>query len=160
MKEKESNEEPEKEDGEEDSELYQIRLQRKEKEKRRRLTAAEKEQFKEDYKVWRDEREKRRAVEARRKAARADYDGLNYNTIIKNIYEEEAKWKRKREVPDPKAELFDSVGVLKLKVGELFRMMKKAKYTVVFTGAGISTSAGIADYNSGAHTNNKTGAGC
>ena len=47
MKEKESNEEPGKEDEkdevEEDSELFKIRLERKEKEKSRRLTEVEKE---------------------------------------------------------------------------------------------------------------------
>jgi len=39
-------------------------------------------------------------------------------------------------------------------------MIKNCNYFVTFTGAGLSTSAGIPDYRSGANTVLPTGAGC
>ena len=39
-------------------------------------------------------------------------------------------------------------------------MIKKSNHFVAFTGAGLSTGAGIPDYRSGANTVMKTGAGC
>ena len=39
-------------------------------------------------------------------------------------------------------------------------MIKNAQHFVAFTGAGLSTGAGIPDYRSGANTVMKTGAGC
>lgn len=39
-------------------------------------------------------------------------------------------------------------------------MINKSKYSVAFTGAGISTASGVPDYRSGADTILKTGAGC
>lgn len=43
-------------------------------------------------------------------------------------------------------EKFDSSSQLLAKVDELGNLMRSSNYTVVFTGAGISTSAGIADF--------------
>lgn len=39
-------------------------------------------------------------------------------------------------------------------------MVKNSKHFVAFTGAGLSTGAGIPDYRSGANTVLATGAGC
>ncbi|CAI5530197.1 unnamed protein product, partial [Closterium sp. Naga37s-1] len=43
-------------------------------------------------------------------------------------------------------ELFDPPDVLATKVKELARLLKTSRYAMVYTGAGISTSAGIPDY--------------
>lgn len=58
-----------------------------------------------------------------------------------------------------KEEIFDSLDVLEMKVEKLAEMIKNAAHFVVFTGAGISTTAGIKDYRSGANTILPTGAG-
>ncbi len=39
-------------------------------------------------------------------------------------------------------------------------MIKSSKHFISFTGAGISTSAGVPDYRSGINTVLKTGPGC
>ncbi|CAH1794561.1 unnamed protein product [Owenia fusiformis] len=44
------------------------------------------------------------------------------------------------------AEFHDSHDVIKEKAAKVAELIKKAKHCVVFTGAGISTSAGIGDY--------------
>jgi len=44
------------------------------------------------------------------------------------------------------AEQFDSPAVFASKVAKLVALMRKSKHFIVFTGAGISTSAGIADF--------------
>ena len=61
---------------------------------------------------------------------------------------------------EEKKEYFDSPQVLKEKVEKLAMMVLSAEHMVTFTGAGISTAAGIADYRSGASTVLPTGAGC
>lgn len=43
-------------------------------------------------------------------------------------------------------ERFDSENSLKHKIGELVKLVRQSKHMVVFTGAGISTSAGIHDF--------------
>jgi hypothetical protein len=58
-----------------------------------------------------------------------------------------------------KEETFDSLDVLHIKVEKLAEMIKKSSHFVVFTGAGISTMAGVQDYRSGANTILPTGAG-
>jgi len=56
-------------------------------------------------------------------------------------------------------EYFDNADVLTRKIDKLADMIKASKHFIVFTGAGISTAAGIADYRSGKDTVLKTGAG-
>ncbi|KAL4510633.1 hypothetical protein ABPG72_004787 [Tetrahymena utriculariae] len=58
-----------------------------------------------------------------------------------------------------KKEYFDSPDLLEAKVTQLADMIKSSKHFVCFTGAGISTSAGIADFRSGVNTVLKTGPG-
>lgn len=59
-----------------------------------------------------------------------------------------------------KKEYFDSPKELDRKVEQLAMMVLAADHFVSFTGAGISTSAGIPDYRSGAKTVLPTGPGC
>ena len=58
-----------------------------------------------------------------------------------------------------KKEYFDTPEVLQKKVKKLATMITNSKHFVTFTGAGISTAAGIGDYRSGANTVLATGAG-
>ena len=59
-----------------------------------------------------------------------------------------------------KREYFDSPEVLEKKVDELVELIRNSKRMVAFTGAGLSTAAGIPDYRSGANTIVETGPGC
>ena len=56
-------------------------------------------------------------------------------------------------------EFFDESDVLKTKIKKLAKLVKKSNHMVAFTGAGISTSAGIADFRSGISTVLDAGAG-
>lgn len=67
------------------------------------------------------------------------------NTAIK--YEEE------------KIEYFDEPEVLEQKISRLAELVRNSKNFSAFTGAGLSTAAGIPDYRSGANTVVETGAG-
>lgn len=58
-----------------------------------------------------------------------------------------------------KKEYFDKADVLDQKIGQLADWIKQSKHFVVFTGAGISTSAGIRDFRSGVNTVLPTGPG-
>lgn len=60
---------------------------------------------------------------------------------------------------EEKKEYFDTPEELDLKVTQLAEWIKGSKHFVAFTGAGISTSAGIPDYRSGVNTVVKTGPG-
>ena len=60
---------------------------------------------------------------------------------------------------EEKKEYFDSPEVLNEKVKKLAMYVLSAEHFVSFTGAGISTAAGIPDFRSGANTVLKTGAG-
>ena len=61
---------------------------------------------------------------------------------------------------DEKKEYFDSDEELDRKIQLLADKIKSSKHFVAFTGAGISTSTGIADYRSGMNTVLPTGPGC
>lgn len=61
---------------------------------------------------------------------------------------------------EEKKEYFDSPDVLDKKIDQLANLVLKAKHFIAFTGAGISTSAGIPDYRSGINTVLPTGPGC
>merc|ERR1712154_135482 len=56
-------------------------------------------------------------------------------------------------------EYFDEPSELQTKIKQLAELVKKSKHMVAYTGAGISTSCGIADFRSGINTVLKTGAG-
>ncbi len=61
---------------------------------------------------------------------------------------------------EQKKEFFDSEEVLDRKIQLLADMILNSKHFISFTGAGISTSAGIPDYRSGINTVLPTGPGC
>ena len=61
---------------------------------------------------------------------------------------------------EEKKEYFDSPQELDRKVEKLAQMIMSSEHFVAYTGAGISTAAGIADYRSGVNTVLKTGPGC
>ena len=61
---------------------------------------------------------------------------------------------------EEKKEYFDSPEELDQKLERLAQMVRDSQHFVTFTGAGISTSAGIPDYRSGAKTVLETGPGC
>ena len=61
---------------------------------------------------------------------------------------------------EEKKEYIDTPEVLDQKVTQLAEWIKEAENFTAFTGAGISTSAGIPDYRSGYNTVLETGPGC
>mmetsp|Transcript_14504 Transcript_14504/g.22511 ORF Transcript_14504/g.22511 Transcript_14504/m.22511 type:complete len:142 (+) Transcript_14504:54-479(+) len=61
---------------------------------------------------------------------------------------------------EEKKEYFDSPQELDRKVDKVAMWILEANHFTAFTGAGISTAAGIPDYRSGANTVLPTGAGC
>ncbi len=61
---------------------------------------------------------------------------------------------------DEKKEFFDSPEELDAKVTRLAELVRNSKHFIAFTGAGISTSAGVPDYRSGMNTVLPTGPGC
>ena len=61
---------------------------------------------------------------------------------------------------DEKKEYFDSDEELDRKIQLLADKIKSSRHFVAFTGAGVSTSTGIADYRSGMNTVLPTGPGC
>jgi hypothetical protein len=60
---------------------------------------------------------------------------------------------------DEKKEYFDPLDVLEKKVDQLVLWIKESKHMIAFTGAGISTAAGIPDFRSGMNTSLQTGPG-
>ena len=56
-------------------------------------------------------------------------------------------------------EYFDAEDVVETKVKEIARLLRGASHAIIFTGAGISTSAGIPDFRSGLGTVLQTGPG-
>jgi NAD-dependent SIR2 family protein deacetylase len=58
-----------------------------------------------------------------------------------------------------KAEKFDTQDVIEKKVDQLAEFIRRSSHFIGFTGAGISTSAGIPDYRSGHNTVLETGPG-
>lgn len=61
---------------------------------------------------------------------------------------------------EEKIEYFDTEEELDAKIETLATWIRESNYFIAFTGAGISTSAGIPDYRSGFNTVLPTGAGC
>ena len=61
---------------------------------------------------------------------------------------------------EEKQEYFDEPEVLEQKIEKLAELVRNSKNMVAFTGAGLSTAAGIPDYRSGANTIVETGPGC
>jgi len=61
---------------------------------------------------------------------------------------------------EEKKEFFDTDEELDKKITKLADAIKNSKHFVVFTGAGISTGAGIRDFRSGVNTILPTGPGC
>ena len=61
---------------------------------------------------------------------------------------------------EEKKEYFDSPEELDNKVTMLAEMIINSQHFVAFTGAGISTAAGVPDYRSGYNTVLETGPGC
>lgn len=61
---------------------------------------------------------------------------------------------------EEKREYFDDPDVLEEKIERLAQLVKSSKNFQCFTGAGLSTAAGIPDYRSGANTVIETGPGC
>lgn len=60
---------------------------------------------------------------------------------------------------EEKKEYFDPPEVLDLKIRKLAKYIRKSKYFIAFTGAGISTDCGIPDFRSGYNTVLSTGPG-
>lgn len=60
---------------------------------------------------------------------------------------------------EEKKEYFDSEEDVELKTDQLAEWIKESKHFVAFTGAGISTAAGVADFRSGLNTVLETGPG-
>jgi NAD-dependent SIR2 family protein deacetylase len=60
---------------------------------------------------------------------------------------------------EEKKEYFDSEEELNIKIDQLAQWISESKHFVTFTGAGISTAAGISDYRSGVNTVLKVGPG-
>ena len=60
---------------------------------------------------------------------------------------------------EEKKEYFDTEQELQAKTSELAQWIRESQKMVAFTGAGISTSAGIPDYRSGFDTVLETGPG-
>lgn len=61
---------------------------------------------------------------------------------------------------EDKKEYFDSEEELDWKIEQLAMMIGSSEHFISFTGAGISTAAGIPDYRSGMDTVLPTGPGC
>lgn len=61
---------------------------------------------------------------------------------------------------EEKKEYFDSQDILRTKAQKLAGWILESNHFCAFTGAGLSTAAGIPDYRSGANTVLPTGAGC
>jgi len=60
---------------------------------------------------------------------------------------------------EEKREYFDSPEELELKIDQLVSWIKESSQFIAFTGAGVSTSAGIPDFRSGYNTVLDTGPG-
>lgn len=60
---------------------------------------------------------------------------------------------------EEKKEYFDTPEELDLKVTQLAQWIRESNHFITFTGAGLSTSAGIPDFRSGVNTVLKTGPG-
>ena len=60
---------------------------------------------------------------------------------------------------EEKLEFFDSPDELSIKVDKFISLLKKSTHFIAFTGAGVSTSAGVPDFRSGYNTVLPTGPG-
>ena len=83
---------------------------------------------------------------------------LNYKYFEKTLQKPKMDTALKTE--EEKKEYFDTKEELKQKAQTLAGWILQSNHFVAFTGAGLSTAAGIPDYRSGANTVLPTGAGC
>ncbi|KAL6069603.1 NAD-dependent protein deacetylase sirtuin-7 [Balamuthia mandrillaris] len=91
--------------------------------------------------------------QAERDVTPSDYSSIILNTMDSSLLEqalpanpEDASLRRGHGSEEEIEELFDAPEVLKEKIAQLAKLIKESKYTVAYTGAGVSTSANIPDY--------------
>ena len=80
--------------------------------------------------------------------------------ILNNLLKNHTMANTAHKTEEEKREFFDEPEVLEEKIDKLVEMIRNSKNMVAFTGAGLSTAAGIPDYRSGANTVVETGPGC
>ncbi|CAI8032230.1 NAD-dependent protein deacetylase SRT1 [Geodia barretti] len=93
------------------------------------------------------------------KHAASSAGGRGWLDLVWCAIKRRQSWRRQRRKEKEKKEYFDSPEELDRKVQQLADWIRESKHFFVFTGAGISTSAGIPDFRSGIDTVLETGPG-